>query len=211
MPGEHGRAERAGQRALCPPRSSLLPEPAPLGSVWVRRGGLPHASRALGWLKSLPMLGERGPPAPLSVPPRLEGGAPQPGLRLAVCIGSWSPGLPSGLPARRKTLGRPLLCAGLLTVPVPSVPDMFIEAKGCLWKAWDGFCGLELLPRPKLAPEEVVVPATEQNDTPEGTAHGVAEGTEREAPQKQPFWSKALGLCGILLLLLTALFHVYFY
>lgn len=96
-------------------------------------------------------------------------------------------------------------------MPVPSVPDVFIEAKGCLWKAWDVFCGLELLPSPKLAPEEVVVPATEQNDTPEGTARGDTEGTEREAPQKQRFWSTALGLCGVLLLLLTALFHVYFY
>ncbi|XP_061001064.1 sodium/glucose cotransporter 1-like [Dama dama] len=182
------------------------------GSVWVRRGGLPRASRALGWLKSLLMLGERDPPALLSVPPRLVGGAPQPGLRLAVRIGSRSPGLPSGFPTRRKTLGRPLLCAGLLTVPVPSVPDVFIEAKGCLWKAWDVFCGLELLPSPKLAPEEVVVPETEQDDMPGGTARGDMEGTEeREAPQKQPIWNKALGLCGIVLVSLMVLFHIYFY
>lgn len=150
------------------------------------------------------MLGERGPPAPLSVPPRLVGGTPQPGLRLAVRVGSRPPGLPSGLPTRRKTLGRPLLCAGLLTVPVPSVPDVLTEAKGCLWKAWDVFCGLELLPSPKLAPEEAVVPETEQNDMPEGTE-------EREAPQKQPFWNTVLGLCGVLLLSLTVLFHVYFH
>lgn len=180
--------------------------------MWVRRGGLPRASRALGWLKSLLMLGERDPPALLSVPPRLVGGASQPGLRLAVRIGSRSPGLPSGFPTRHKTLGRPLLCAGLLTVPVPSVPDVFIEAKGCLWKAWDMFCGLELLPSPKLAPEEVVVPETEQNDMPGGTARSDTEGTEeREAPQKQPFWNKALGLCGIVLVSLMVLFHIYFY
>ncbi|KAF4011531.1 hypothetical protein G4228_003577 [Cervus hanglu yarkandensis] len=98
-------------------------------------------------------------------------------------------------------------------IPEPQgQPDVFIEAKGCLWKAWDVFCGLELLPSPKLAPEEVVVPETEQNDMPGGTARSDTEGTEeREAPQKQPFWNKALGLCGIVLVSLMVLFHIYFY
>ncbi|XP_043757075.1 sodium/glucose cotransporter 1-like isoform X3 [Cervus elaphus] len=98
-------------------------------------------------------------------------------------------------------------------IPEPQAqPDVFIEAKGCLWKAWDVFCGLELLPSPKLAPEEVVVPETEQNDMPGGTARSDTEGTEeREAPQKQPFWNKALGLCGIVLVSLMVLFHIYFY
>nr|XP_020763015.1 sodium/glucose cotransporter 1-like isoform X3 [Odocoileus virginianus texanus] len=90
-------------------------------------------------------------------------------------------------------------------IPEPQAqPDVLTEAKGCLWKAWDVFCGLELLPSPKLAPEEAVVPETEQNDMPEGTE-------EREAPQKQPFWNTVLGLCGVLLLSLTVLFHVYFH
>ncbi|XP_044786553.1 sodium/glucose cotransporter 1 isoform X4 [Bubalus bubalis] len=93
------------------------------------------------------------------------------------------------------------------------VPDMFVEDRGCLWKAWDVFCGLELLPSPKLAPEEVVVPETEQNDMAEGTAHGATSGgtEEREAPEERLLWSRALGLCGLLLVLLTVLCHIYFY
>ena len=102
---------------------------------------------------------------------------------------------------------------GLLTVPIPSVPDTFVEDRGCLWKAWDVFCGLELLHSPKLAPEEVGVPETEQNDMAEGTAHRATSGgtEEREAPEERLLWSKALGLCGLLLVLLTALCHIYFH
>ncbi|XP_052510445.1 sodium/glucose cotransporter 1-like [Budorcas taxicolor] len=92
-------------------------------------------------------------------------------------------------------------------------PDMFVEDRGCLWKAWDVFCGLELLPSPKLAPEEVVVPETEQDDVLEGTAHGATSGgpEQQEALEEQLLWGKVLGLCGLLLLLLTGLCHVYFY
>uniref|UniRef100_A0A8B9YQW0 Sodium/glucose cotransporter 1-like n=1 Tax=Bos mutus grunniens TaxID=30521 RepID=A0A8B9YQW0_BOSMU len=92
-------------------------------------------------------------------------------------------------------------------------PDTFVEDRGCLWKAWDVFCGLELLPSPKLAPEEVGVPETEQNDMAEGTAHRATSGgtEEREAPEERLLWSKALGLCGLLLVLLTALCHIYFH
>ncbi|XP_061241548.1 sodium/glucose cotransporter 1-like [Bos javanicus] len=92
-------------------------------------------------------------------------------------------------------------------------PDTFVEDRGCLWKAWDVFCGLELLPSPKLAPEEVGVPETEQNDMAEGTAHGATSGgtEKREAPEERLLWSKALGLCGLLLVLLTVLCHIYFH
>ncbi|XDA85589.1 hypothetical protein R6Z07F_015366 [Ovis aries] len=92
-------------------------------------------------------------------------------------------------------------------------PDMFVEDRGCLWKAWDVFCGLESLPSPKLAPEEVVVPEAEQDDVLEGPAHGAtSEGPEQqEVLEEQLLWSKVLGFCGLLLLLLTGLCHVYFY
>lgn len=178
-----------GRPALCQPGSGLAEV-----SADARRSWPPAPSLCLrGWWEAL--LPE------------------QPGLRLAVRTGSRATGLPSGLPTRRQTLGRPLLCAGLLTLPIPSVPDMFVEDRGCLWKAWDVFCGLELLPSPKLAPEEVVVPEAEQDDVLEGPAHGAtSEGPEQqEVLEEQLLWSKVLGFCGLLLLLLTGLCHVYFY
>ncbi|XP_061025232.1 sodium/glucose cotransporter 1-like [Eubalaena glacialis] len=98
-------------------------------------------------------------------------------------------------------------------------PDVFEEARSCLWKAWDVFCSLEPLPGPRLAPEEAVLQKMECGDT-EGTQHSAtSEGTEkrdmlegtklRDMPEMS-HWRKVPDVCGFLLVSLTVLCHFYF-
>lgn len=103
-------------------------------------------------------------------------------------------------------------------MPIPSVPDIFEEARSCLWKAWDVFCGLEPLPGPRLAPEEAVMQKMECGDT-EGTQHSATsertekrdmlEGTKLRDMPEISHWRKVPNVCGFLLVSLTVLCHFY--
>ena len=113
-------------------------------------------------------------------------------------------------------------------MPVPSIPDVFEEAEGCLWKMWDVFCGLEPQPGPKLAPKEVaeesmesaaiseriehLLEGTKCHDISEGTQHGdVLEGTEYDDMSEIPFWREIANASGFLLISTIALLHIYYY
>ncbi|XP_077016278.1 sodium/glucose cotransporter 1-like isoform X2 [Tamandua tetradactyla] len=79
------------------------------------------------------------------------------------------------------------------TVPQPKGhPGQVRDTQSCLLKAWDMFCGLDPKPGPKLAPGEEATRETEGNTW------------------ETPLWRKVTNACGVLLLGLGVLGHMYY-
>ncbi|XP_004386269.1 sodium/glucose cotransporter 1-like [Trichechus manatus latirostris] len=73
-------------------------------------------------------------------------------------------------------------------------PDVLKQGQSCLWKAWHLFCGLELKPGPRLAPQQPTPERTEQGDKLE-----------------TPLVRKLVKASGLLLMALLFLGHIYYF